>query len=237
MIRKGGWRDLGGDSLQGRWRGKGRPRGPKTTPRLPKKPQDRPKRPQGPLQEASRSPQEAPKTLPRGRQRDLSPPKTPPSGPKNAPRGPERSHLSPKSSFAIVLNNHWFLMKNDNWKFQRSHRKDPRTFQDQHVRASELPSLHASEPPSLRVPAAKCLGGIREAQTIYLFIRCSYARTLILVNCLLVNIFSFFVITRSHELGFGRNLVEIVPRSLPQLSKQLRDLNSIRKFKKLKIKI
>ena len=31
---------------------------------------------------------------------------------------------------------------------------------------NELLSLHTSEPPGLRVPAANCLGGIREAQTI-----------------------------------------------------------------------
>ena len=42
----------------------------------------------------------------------------------------------------------------------------PRGFQDQYIRASKLPSLHTSEPPGLRVPAANCLGGIREAQTI-----------------------------------------------------------------------
>ena len=35
--------------------------------------------------------------------------------------------------------------------------------------SSELLSLYASEPPGLRVPAAKCLGGIREAQTIIYF--------------------------------------------------------------------
>ena len=34
------------------------------------------------------------------------------------------------------------------------------------IRASELLSLHVSEPPGLRVLAAWCIGGIREAQTI-----------------------------------------------------------------------
>ena len=54
----------------------------------------------------------------------------------------------------------------------------------------------------------------------------TYAQNLILVNFLLVKTFSCFVITQSHELGFGRNLVQIVPTSLPQLSKQLRTLNN-----------
>ena len=34
------------------------------------------------------------------------------------------------------------------------------------INMSEPPSFQASMPLSLRVPAAKCLGGIREAQTI-----------------------------------------------------------------------
>ena len=50
--------------------------------------------------------------------------------------------------------------------------------------------------------------------------------------------FTLLIITRSHELGFGRNLVEIDRRSLPQLSKQLRDLDNSPKHKtKLKFKI
>ena len=55
---------------------------------------------------------------------------------------------------------------------------------------------------------------------------CSYAQILILVNLILVNKFSFLIITRHHELGFGRNLVEIHPTSLPDLPKQLRHLNN-----------
>ena len=50
--------------------------------------------------------------------------------------------------------------------FSRSHHEDPRDFQDQHVRAYELLDLHKSQPPNRQVRAAKCLGGIREAQTI-----------------------------------------------------------------------
>ena len=34
------------------------------------------------------------------------------------------------------------------WKFSRNHQKHPGTFQDQHIGASELPSLPAAEPPS-----------------------------------------------------------------------------------------
>ena len=41
----------------------------------------------------------------------------------------------------------------------------------------------------------------------------------------------FWVITRSQDLGFGRNLVDFFPRSLPDLSKQLRDQNKRKKYK------
>ena len=41
----------------------------------------------------------------------------------------------------------------------------------------------------------------------------------------------------SELVGFERNLVEIVPRSLPELFKQLRDQNNIPKHKKMKFKI
>ena len=42
----------------------------------------------------------------------------------------------------------------------------------------------------------------------------------------------FLVITRSHEDVYGRNLVEIDPTSLPQLSKQLRDQKDSQKPEK-----
>ena len=58
-----------------------------------------------------------------------------------------------------------------------------------------------------------------------------YAQILILVNLILVKNFSFLIITRHHELGFGRNLVEIHPTSLPDLPKQLRHLNNSQKTK------
>ena len=44
--------------------------------------------------------------------------------------------------------------------------------------------------------------------------------------------FVFLVITRTGSLGFCRDLVGIFPRSLPQLSKQLRDQHNSQKPKK-----
>ena len=52
-----------------------------------------------------------------------------------------------------------------------------------------------------------------------------------------INIFGFLVITRSQELGFGRNLVEIVPRSLPELFKQPGDQNNRQNTQKASDKI
>ena len=43
---------------------------------------------------------------------------------------------------------------------------------------------------------------------------------------------SFLIITRTHGLGFGGDLVGIFPRSLQQLSKQLRDQNNSQKHRK-----
>ena len=43
------------------------------------------------------------------------------------------------------------------------------------------------------------------------------------------------VITRSQDLGFVRNLVEMFPRGLPDLSKQLRDQNKRKKYKQNEI--
>ena len=62
-----------------------------------------------------------------------------------------------------------------------------------------------------------------------------YAQTLILVNFLLVNFFSFLIIARSHELRFGRNLVGIVPRSPPELFKPLRDLDNSQEVEKMNL--
>ena len=77
---------------------------------------------------------------------------------RRLPKKPPRP--SQQSSFSRVLKNNCFNMN----IFVGS---SPRSCQDQHIiRAFELLSLHTSQPPSLRVPAANCLGGIREAQTI-----------------------------------------------------------------------
>ena len=62
-----------------------------------------------------------------------------------------------------------------------------------------------------------------------------YAHIEVLVTFLLVIFFGFLVITRSHEDVYGRNLVEIDPTSLPQLSKQLRDLKNSQKPEKNEI--
>ena len=42
-------------------------------------------------------------------------------------------------------------------------------------------------------------------------------------------------ITRSHELGFGRPLVEIDPRSLPELFQQPRDLDNSQEAEKMRL--
>ena len=120
----------------------------------PRPPQEAPR----PPQEAPRSPQEPSKT-PQEAVRDPS------SGPKNNPRGPGRSHLFPKSSFSNVLNKLDFLIKIFIGSFQEAIKKIQELPK---INMSEPPSFQASMPLSLRVPAAKCLGGIREAQTITL---------------------------------------------------------------------
>ena len=122
----------------------------------PRTPQELPRQPQ----ELPRPPQDCPKSHSNSPKRPQNPPKRLQDRPKKPPR-PSQSNL-----FSIVLNNHYSFKKHKCWKFARSHQEDPRSCQDQHIRSSELLSLHASEPPGLRVPAANCLGGIREAQTI-----------------------------------------------------------------------
>lgn len=65
------------------------------------------------------------------------------------------------------------------WEFSTRPQEDPSGFENQHTMASELPSLHAPEPPSLRLPAANCSGGIRQAQTIsWLFLLVFYSCSL-----------------------------------------------------------
>ena len=57
---------------------------------------------------------------------------------------------------------------------------------------------------------------------------------LIVVAFLVLNFCNVLIITRSHELGFARNLVEMNPTSPPELSKQLRDLRDLRNSQKTK---
>ena len=52
---------------------------------------------------------------------------------------------------------------------------------------------------------------------------------------MLVNFFSVLVITRNQSDVYGQNLVEIDPRSLPRLSKQLRDRNNSQKTAKTEL--
>ena len=56
-----------------------------------------------------------------------------------------------------------------------------------------------------------------------------YAKNLILVNLILVNFGGFLVIARNPPEHISRNLVEIVPTGLPELSKPSRDLLELRK--------
>ena len=62
-----------------------------------------------------------------------------------------------------------------------------------------------------------------------------YAHIEVLVIFLLVNFFSFLVIARNRSDVYGRNLVEIDPTSLPQLSIQLRDQKNIKKTEQTEI--
>ena len=108
------------------------------------------------------SSRDAPETTPRAPKTHPRHPPDPPKPPQDAPRGRFGSHLGVIfDCFSLKI-----APSASRWHQDGIFQKDPRTFQDQHIRASELLSLRASEPPSLRVPAAKCLGGIREAQTI-----------------------------------------------------------------------
>ena len=56
----------------------------------------------------------------------------------------------------------------------------------------------------------------------------------VLVTFLLVNFFSFLVITRSHGLRIGPNLVLILPTGLPELFQQPRTLYNSQKVEILK---
>ena len=68
-------------------------------------------------------------------------------------------------------------------------------------------------------------GNSREISRIFSL----YAQNLILVTLILVNFGGFWVIARNPPDGFRRNLVEILPTGLPELSKPSRDLLQLRK--------
>ena len=60
-----------------------------------------------------------------------------------------------------------------------------------------------------------------------------YAKTLILVDFLLINFFTEMIISRDHKAGEVPEYVEINPTSLPELSKPSRNLGNLRKTKKI----
>ena len=64
-----------------------------------------------------------------------------------------------------------------------------------------------------------------------------YAHIEVLVTFLLVKKLSFFVITRSHGLRIGPNLVQILPMGLPELFQQPRTLYNSQKVEILKSQI
>ena len=126
------------------------PRPPKNTPRTPKTPprppKTSPKRLQDHPKRLPRAPQEASQSLPR----------PPQAAPKMHPED-LRGRISPRSNLLFKYSQSYLIYHTlMYWKFSRNRQQHPRTFQDQHIGASELPSLPASEPPS----------ACREAQTI-----------------------------------------------------------------------
>ena len=127
-----------------------------------KRPQDRPQRPPDPPKRL----QDGPKRPPRASQEALKETQSLPRPPKWPQLDPEalRGRISPLSNLLSKYAeshsiHHTFIY----WKFSRSRQKHPTLFKTSIL---EPPSFQASLPLSLQVPAAKRLGGIREAQTI-----------------------------------------------------------------------
>ena len=141
----------GVELLRGRWGSKGRPRPPQDAPRT--------------AQEASRSPQEAPKTLPRGSKRAPRPPESFPMWLRNSPKWSQETSFFSNWIFPIFClcsrPSICLYIRKDSTKLSRSHQEASKSFANQHIMISELPSLQVSE-----CPVSSCLGGIREAQTI-----------------------------------------------------------------------
>ena len=121
--------------------------------------EDEPRVPTRPLGEGGET-----KTLPRGPQRDPEPPKIPPSVPKNTPRGPTKvASLLPVLCCSSRLNHLQFITQ----LCIGSSQETIKSIQElSKTNILEPPSFQASLPLSLQVPAAKGLGGMREAQTI-----------------------------------------------------------------------
>ena len=116
------------------------------------------------LQEASRPPQEAP-----GPPKEAS--RSPQEGAQTAPNPPiwpQETSFSPNRIFPIFYlcsrSSICLHLRKDSTKLSRSYQEAPKSFANQHIIISELPSLQVSE-----LPVSSCLGGIREAQTIYEF--------------------------------------------------------------------
>ena len=126
-------------------------RGPKTAPRGPRTP------PRG-LKIAPRGPQVPPK----GPKKEPKPAPTPQFGPGMPQDGPKRHHFSPNRIFPIFYlcsrSSISLYLRKDSTKLSRSYQEAPKSFANQHIIISELPSLQVSE-----LPVSRCLGGIREA--------------------------------------------------------------------------
>ena len=99
------------------------------------------------------------KTTPRASQTAPGEPKTLLKGFKIAPRSPQDHPRVIDSELCSII---IILLQNKNFGSSPEAIKEIQ----EAAKINELLSLHTSEPPGLRVPAAKCLGGICEAQTI-----------------------------------------------------------------------
>ena len=104
-------------------------------------------------QDAPKTPQDIPKMATRRVKKAPRHPKTHARDSQDPPSGPNpealRGRISPLSNLLSEYAeshsiHHTFIY----WKFSRNHKKPSKTVQDQHIGASELSSLTASEPPS-----------------------------------------------------------------------------------------
>ena len=150
--------------------------------------------PKRPLQEAPRPPPtvaRGSKIAPRGSQDHPKRPSERPRASQDPPSGTIKPLLS---EYAQSHSIHYTFI---DWKFSRNHQKHPELFK---TNILEPPSFQASLPLSLQVPAAKRLGGCREAQTIIIII----APRLLPFR-------------RHPAVGSGPKLEEMNPRTFPDL--------------------